>query len=223
MVSPVTRPALLLTAALLLAPLVGCKEVPRTYSTSSGDARVIFKDDFNRGVLGKDWHSTGAGVKMERGALHLDGLRNHPVWLTRELPDDLRVEFDAWAETDEGDIKIELAGDGQSHADPKVPSYTATGYVLIFGGWNNRLNVIARQDEHGDDRVAVDAPHVEPDRRYHFVVTRREGEIRWEIDGELVAEMYDDRPLVGEGHQYFAFNNWEAPTHFDNLVIYALE
>ena len=97
----------------------------------------------------------GPGAVIDRGVLRLADLHNHPVWLNRELPDAVRVEFDAWAETDEGDIKVELAGDGVSFA--KTASYTATGYVFIFGGWNNSLNVIARLDEHGDDRVAAPA------------------------------------------------------------------
>jgi hypothetical protein len=221
MVSRIISSSALLLGASLLG-LVACQEVPRTYSTAGDGGRLIFQDDFNRGVLGNDWLTTGAGVSLERGALRLADLRNHPVWLRRELPDDVRVEFDAWAETDEGDVKVELAGDGRSYA--KATSYIATGYVVIFGGWNNALHVIARRDEHGSDRVAVPAePKVEAERRYRVAITRRGGELRFEVDGTLIAEMVDGEPLTGPGQQHFAFNNWEAPTRFDNLVIYALE
>ncbi len=217
---PLPRPVP--ACALALALVSACEELPRTYSTASDGARVIFQDNFDRGVLGNDWLTTGAGVTLERGALRLESLHNHPVWLRTELPDDVRVEFDAWAETDEGDVKVELAGDGRSYA--KTASYTATGYVLIFGGWANSLHLIARRDEHGDDRVAVPAePKVEPDRRYRVAITRRGGELRFEVDGQTVAELVDEQPLVGPGQRHFAFNNWEAPTRFDNLVIYALD
>jgi hypothetical protein len=210
---------ILILAALLLG---GCEEVSRTYSTASDGARVIFTDDFDRGVIGSDWLTTGSGAAIDHGALHLADLHNHPVWLRQPLPDDVRIEFDAWPETDEGDIKVELAGDGSSFAT--AASYTASGYVFILGGWNNSLNVIARRNEHGDDRVAVPTePQLEPDRRYHVTITRRGGELRYELDGQLIAEMVDDAPLTGPGQQHFAFNNWESPTRFDNLVIHALE
>jgi hypothetical protein len=217
----VRRPAL---QALLLACVLpcACEEVPRTYSTATDGARVLFQDDFDRGVLGDAWLTTGGGVTLDRGALRLANLHNHPVWLRTELPDDVRIEFDAWAETEEGDIKVELAGDGHSFA--KTASYTATGYVVIFGGWDNKLHVIARRNEHGDDRVEVAAePPVEAERRYRVAITRRGGELRFEVDGQLIAEMVDDAPLTGAGQRHFAFNNWEAPTRFDNLVVYALE
>jgi hypothetical protein len=216
----VRSPKLTLAFASLLA--AACEEVPRTYSTATDGARVLFQDDFDRGVIGNDWLTTGSGVTLDRGVLRLANLHNHPVWLRTPLPDDVRIEFDAWAETEEGDIKVELAGDGHSHA--KTTSYMATGYVVIFGGWNNALHVIARRDEHGDDRVEAPAePKVEPDRRYRVAITRRGGELRFEVDGQLIAEMVDDKPLTGPGQQHFAFNNWEAPTRFDNVVIYALE
>ena len=40
-----------------------------------------------------------------------------------------------WADSEEGDIKIELNGDGRSFA--KSANYRPSGYVLVFGGWNN--------------------------------------------------------------------------------------
>src|SRR5690606_31664165 len=143
-------PAGLVVLVLGCSLAAACEALPRTYSTTTEGARVLFQDDFDRGVLGNDWLTTGSGVTLDRGALRLSNLHNHPVWLRTPLPDDVRIEFDAWAESEEGDIKIELAGDGHSYA--KAASYTATGYVVIFGGWNNSLHLIARRDEHGDDR-----------------------------------------------------------------------
>ena len=205
---------------LPLLVLAGCEEVPRLYSTRAADGEVIFRDDFESGELGPHWNPTGEGAEVVGGLLQVGGLRNHPLWLDLPLPDAARIEFDAWATTEEGDIKVELYGDGTSFA--KQINYRASGYVVIFGGWNNTLNAIVRQDEHGRDRATAEEPKVEADRRYHFVITRTAGEILWEVDGKMVVTYEDQQPLRGPGHDRFAFSGWEATTQFDNLVIEAL-
>ena len=55
-----------------------------------------------------------------------------------------------------GDIKLELFGDGESF-DPDKGTYVSTGYVFIFGGWQNSLSVICRNNEHDDGRKAARA------------------------------------------------------------------
>ena len=210
-----------LTLALVI--VAACEgwltEVPRTYS-SAGPASVLFTDDFSRGELGPVWHSTGPGARIVDGALQLEGLHNHPLWLTTPLPDDLRIEFDARALGDEGDIKVEFAGDGKSYA--RAASSKATGYVMIFGGWNNSVNALVRRDEHGNDKRSVSTPKVVANRRYHIVLTRKDGTLTWELDGQELLRFDDPDPLLGPGQQHFAFGGWESRVRFDNLVIASL-
>mgnify|MGYP006290731081 CR=1 FL=1 len=183
--------------------------------------RLVFEDKFERSKLGDDWRDTSEGAyRIVEGELRARGARNHPLWLKRELPRDVRVELTARSTSPAVDIKIELFGDGSSHAERA--SYTATSYVLILGGWNNSRSIIARMNEHGDDRVARTAPRAEPNRRYAFSVTRRGERLTWSLDGEKFLSMEDAQPLVGPSHEHFAFNNWESEVFFDDLAIYAL-
>ena len=116
-----------------------------------------------------------------------------------------------------GDIKVEVFGDGSSRATSE--SYTATSYVIIFGGWSNSTNAIARLDEHGDDRAVGPRHPVEMSRVYHLRIERQGNRITsWADDVEL-AHMDDPQPLEGRGHDHFAFNDWEADLWFDNLRI----
>ncbi len=213
------------------AALVGCTE-PRGPSVGQR-----FEDRFERAELGPDWRATGDHWRSEGGAVRGEGAHNHPLWLRRRLPRDARIEFDAWSDSPTGDLKVEVWGDGASHATQA--SYTATSYVIIFGGWSNRYNVIARMDEHAPDRRQRVGPPVEMGRHYHFTIerrgrfldqfgfayefvssTERRGRVlRWSIDGAPMLEWDDPEPLAGPGHEYFAFNDWEVPVHFDNLVI----
>ena len=133
------------------------------------------------------------------------------------LPDDVRVEFTVRSESASGDIKVELFGDGVSKATSE--SYTATGYVVIFGGWNNSLNVVARLDEHGADRVVGPKLRVEPGKTYRFAMERRGSLLTVHVDGVELMRFDDPEPLRGRGHDHFAFNDWEAKLAFDDLRI----
>jgi hypothetical protein len=198
-------------AALVFVGLLGC--------TPQGDPGIGsgFFDDFERVRLGDAYKKTGGNWRIEEGELHVKGAKNHPLWLLRTLPWDVEVEFDVRSETPDGDIKVEIFGDGASHA--KSDRYEASSYVVIFGGWNNSKNVLARMDEHGADRVVGPPKRVEPGRTYHFRITRVGGTLKVLVDDELLLEMHDREPLGGRGHEHFGFNNWQSDLWFDNLEV----
>jgi hypothetical protein len=175
-------------------------------------------DDFARDAVGTSYYDTGGSYQIVEGALSTKGGHNHPLWLRRKLPRDVRIELTAWSDSADGDIKIELFGDGKSY-DPNAGAYTATSYVIVFGGWHNSKSIIARQDEHGEELVERTSPRVEPGRRYRWTITRQGRAIDWQIDGEPFLRYEDKQPLEGPGHEYFGFNNWESDSWFDDVVI----
>jgi hypothetical protein len=178
-------------------------------------------DDFERSALGGEWLATDpSAVHLSDGVLTVERAHNHPVWLRRPIPEDATIEFDAWTDSPDGDMKVEAWGDGRSaHAGALEAAYEATGYVFVFGGWKNSKSVLARQEEHGAGAVARSTPRVEPGRRYHWEIRRKGGEISWSIDGQPFLKLDDAAPLRGPSHAYFAFSGWESPVHFDNLRI----
>lgn len=182
--------------------------------------REVWTDDFARTAPGAEYYASGDGYTVRDGALSAKGAYNHPLWLRRKLPRDVRIELEAWSTSPRGDIKVEVFGDGRSY-DPDRGAYTATGYELIFGGWSNSKSIIARLDEHAPDVVARTDVRVVPNQRSRWRIERRGRLLRWWIDDMTTPflALDDLRPLEGAGHEYFAFNNWETDTWFDNLVI----
>ncbi len=194
---------------------VGCKV------TDPPPITTAFTDQFELGHdLGTNYLATGDGYAIASGALSAHGAHNHPLWLRRKLPHDVRIELDCWSTESRGDIKVEVFGDGHSF-DPDGGRYTASGYEVIFGGWYNSKSIIARLDEHGKDIVERKMPKVVPNQRYHWKIERKGGKLTWWIDDLTTPFLvYDDpTPLDGDAHSYFAFNNWETDTWFDNLVV----
>lgn len=206
------------------APAPAPAQMSSPASSPAVPTGVAFADNFDRAALGSDWNATDAtAAKIEGGVLSIQNAHNHPVWLTKPIPDDAQIDFDAWADTAVGDIKVEVWGDGQSfHNGPMNAAYTSTGYVFVFGGWNNTISAIAKQHEHGPERTIREDVKVEPGRHYHWRILRKGDQLAWYLDGKPFLGVKDPAPLTGTGHQYFAFGDWESPVHFDNLVIQPL-
>lgn len=193
---------------------------------------AVFSDTFDRSELGADWNATSNVWKIENGRLCGRGARNHGVWLKRRLPVNARIEFEATSASPDGDLKVEVWGDGRSHATGV--SYTnATSYVVIFGGWKNQFHVLARIDEHAPDRPEVKLSpegtdvrtrRVQANQTYRFKIERTDGKtVRWMVDDIDILSFTDPQPLAGEGHEHFGFNDWEVPVCFDNLRVTPLD
>jgi hypothetical protein len=220
-------PALLCLLTLpLLGGCSGKKDKPAR--VEGAPITEVFQDDFERSELGESYFATTDNYQLVNGALSAKGAFNHPLWLTRKLPQNVSIEFDSWSNSADADIKVELYGDGQSHAATKKKvAYKATGYVAVFGGWSNSNSLLARRDEHGKpgvDLVQRNQPKVVVGQRYHWKLTRVDNTISWYVDDmETPFLQFEDKsPLEGANQAYFAFNNWQSDSWFDNLVIKAL-
>jgi hypothetical protein len=204
-----------------------------------------FSDTFEDPMtVSTNYWSTGGHYRTVGGALLSPGVKNNPLWLKAKLPQNVAVEFDARSQSPEGDIKVEIFGDGTDHA---------SGYVLIHGGWNNQMSIIARLDEHGASlnqlnqdalriaaekklpnaslkdtgvftpytrmRVEANPYPVQLGRTYRWRIERRGSMLTWFIDGQKFMEFDDPFPLYGDKNDRFAFSSWEAQLFFDNLKV----
>ena len=216
-------------SCVVVATIVHLK-ASRTVSTVPSKATLVFQEDFDdskalehfrRGEpdLGHKVGENGQSAwRIKEGRLHVSKAHNAALWLKTELPEgDVRVLFTARAHSDDGDVKCEFLGDGQHHQ---------SGYILINGGWKNTVRAIARQDEHGEDRHDDHSCKRSPSRRCmnknqdeEWIIERINGTVYWYIDQHLVLTYRDSHPLMG---RQFGFNNWSAPSSFDDLKIYSL-
>jgi hypothetical protein len=181
---------------------------------------------------GPDWMTTAPNIwHIESGRLCGEHAKNHGIWLKRTLPVNARIEFDATTMSADGDLKAEYWGDGRSFATSL--SYTnATSYLTIYGGWHNKFHVLARLNEHGNDRKEItvtpdsDDPREKPvmtAQSYHFKVERADGKtVKWWVDNNEMLTWADSSPLVGVGHDHFGFNDWDVKVCFDNVKVVPL-
>ena len=230
---PAARPGAA-TAAAAPAPahaaLHGEIEAPSGGAAGRGDPLLTetFHDQFERLDVGADFRTSSNAWYVKDGRLCAENAKNHPIWLKRRLPKNARIQFEAQSLSHDGDVKLEVWGDGASAAT-SVAYSDASSYILIYGGWKNRLHVLARLDEHGSDRLArrvndrgddLAAHPVGLGTWYEFKVERNDGEtVRWYVDDIEIHALRDPEPLHGPGHDHFGFNDWQARVCFDNLAV----
>jgi len=189
-----------------LCLLSACKRQAKT------TASLPFEDNFDRESLGPNWFPSGGDWKLRDGYVYTTFSNNMPLFLNVDLPADVVVEVDIYSELRIVDSKIELMTDGRTHQ---------SGYVFIFGGWENKMSVIARLDEHGADRKVKKPTGVKGMTTYRWRIEKKGSALKWFIDGELYMSYRDRKPLDGPGHNRLGFGNWHNQIRFDNLKIWA--
>lgn len=222
-------------------------------SAPEAPVALPYIDDFSSPQsIRSNYFSTGGLWRLVNGHLLSPGVRNNPLWLKAKLPPDVAVEFDVRTESPEGDVRVEIFGNGVDHL---------SGYELIQSGWNNQLTALVRLDgEAGPSYGVVQATRarlqeegglaralplwlkqvmgrdfrgyrveagplpVRPGKTAHWKIERRSSVIRWEIDGRLVIPPFEDpEPLRGSGHDRFGLSSLESDIYYDNLKVYALD
>ena len=172
----------------------------------------LFSDDFERGEIGPGWvNPEGGPYVIEGGALRIKGAYNKPLWLATPLPDDVIVELEAWSRSSDGDVKIEIFGDGAKHE---------SGYIVIFGGWSNSITTIAKLDEHEVARVEMH-DKMAIGKRYRWKIVRIGDVMEFYADDILKISRRDPAMLRGPGHDRLAINNWASDSYYDNVKVYA--
>jgi hypothetical protein len=204
----------------LAVALVVWRIATQSSGSGAGAQAALVRIDFESDVLSRFTSLAQGAARVQGGVLQVQGLMNRPLWLQQPLPHDVRVKVKARGMGPEGDVKVELFGDGKSGfvGDPRA-AYTATGYIVVMGGWHNTISAIAKQHEHGHDRAERSDFRVEPGRWYEWVIERRGGRLTWTIDGLAFLELDDPAPLYDDEHRFFAFSDWTSPVEFDDLVI----
>ena len=189
------------------------------FGCSSGKRAVlIFEDSFERAEIGENYEIQGGDWRIENGKLKSGTAKNRNLVLRSvDMPQNGIVELTMKSHSDAVDVKFNLWGDGKIHDH-------GDGYTFILGGWNNRISVISKLDEHEKKRSEKRNANLEKEVLYKIKVERISNKIKWFVNGELFLEYSDETPLkVSDGFSKLSFANWKSDVEFDDLKIYALE
>ncbi len=191
--------------------MLSCGFVPGIPQRVSTSTSVLFADDFSHPLDTAKWVVGEGRWRITDGKLeHYRHKQTVSIWVRQKLPleNNYQIDFDAKG----SDFSVFLNGLGKGNAPD-------TCYHVGIGVAGNSRNVIQRLGK----TVAQDRENLPESGKWHHVtITMTDGTLKVMLDGKVILEYKDNKPLAGIEHRYVVLGGYWAPTttiQFDNLVI----
>lgn len=177
---------------------------------------LIIDEDFSNPDTLDHWEVQGGSFECKDGELRLYGGEPQILLLKRDLPGDLRIEFDCYLEgtylNDVGCLMGAIRSD-----DPWATS--VTGYAFKYGAYTNSFNVLTKLDKRLWSEA--DAPLMRG-KHYHVRAEKMGRELRMSVNGREIFSVVDPEPLVGAHRGAVGVLGWVADTRYRRVRIYSL-
>ena len=117
MLKPIALATLVSGTLDILFAMILLANVPLLHRLLRGAQEVSvktlpFEDELSGPLDAERYFTTGGYWRTREGRLVSPAVRNNPLWLKASLPLNVRIRFEARSVTAEGDVRVELFGDG---------------------------------------------------------------------------------------------------------------
>jgi len=199
---------------------------PQALHPESRGWKLQFADDFQRGKneLGK-WEPLFGKWIIQDGwltAAEHTVCKTFEIRCKRPFGGSVRLEYDARAVPDAVpcDLSAALATDLSSPTAAAGRRWdnkgSHTGYFFGFGANHNGWSKLGRNGE----QVAKYDGRMEVGKVHHVICQRDGKKLLHIVDGQILYEGKDEKPLTGEGHRGVLLYTWGSPAQFDNVKVY---
>jgi len=178
-----------------------------------------FRSDFDSPDGLKDWKCYDAGKwEIRDGSLICDSRQTTDsrsiLWLSRILPDNVTIEFEAECLDKPGEINCFINGDGQTYS----------GYEVNIGGLDNRKISLYKSLKDGDlqsrRRLAREDCKLDRERVYAVKIKKYRNGFRIYVNEETLISTSDEKQPIGDAtHRYFGLSTMGHLVRFAHLRI----
>jgi len=177
---------------------------------------LIVDEDFSNPDIGARWEVMGAHHEIVDGELRLWGGELHLLLLKRDLPEDIRLEFECRIDgaylNDVGCLLSAIRSDNAWET-------SVSGYAFKYGAYTNTLNVLTRLDRR---LWAEPASPLVSGKTYRVRVERIGGRLTMWVNNQEICSVVDPDPLSGSSRTTAGILGWIADTRYRNIRIYSL-
>jgi serine/threonine protein kinase/Leucine-rich repeat (LRR) protein len=178
---------------------------------------VVIDEDFTSVDALQHWEPMGCQCEIADGELRMYGGELQMLLLKRDLPGDVRIEFECHQEgTYMNDVACLMSG---FRAIANAWETSISGYAFKYGAYTNTMNVLTKFDR----RIwSEPAAPLAPGRRYKVRAERVGNRLRMWVNGKEIFTVTDPEPLTGSNRTVVGLLGWIADTRFSRVTIYSL-
>lgn len=178
---------------------------------------LVLDEDFSDpDTVWDRWEVCGGQHELKKGALRLFGGEPQLLLLKRDMPLDVRVEYECGEEgmylNDVGCILNAVRRD--SNWDTSV-----SGYAFKYGGYTNSFNVLTRCSV---KLWSEPASPLVSGKKYRVQVERVGSRLRMLVDNEEVFSVVDPLPLTGASRTLVGLLGWIADTTYTRVRVFTM-
>ncbi len=177
---------------------------------------LVLDDDFSSPESLRHWEAVGCKAEIADGEMRMFGGELQMLLFRRDLPADVRIEFEC---RQEGAYLNDVACLLSAIRSENAWETSISGYAFKYGAYTNTLNVITRRDV----RIWSDeASPLTPGRTYKVRAERVGDRLRLFVDSAEIATVVDSEPLTGANRTVVGLLGWIADTRYSRIRIYTL-
>jgi len=178
--------------------------------------RLVVDEDLSGEDFFERWEVIGGRYELREGELRVYGGEPQILLLKKDLPGDVRIEFECRQESPYlNDLGCFMSAVPSGNRR-EVPS---SGYEFKYGGYENSSNVLMRSNFKLWSEPA--SPLVRG-RTYRIRAERVGSHLRMVVDGVEVLRVEDPDPLSGAERTAVGLQSWRADTRYRRIKIYTL-
>ncbi len=177
----------------------------------------VIDEDFTDPNIEDRWDLVNARGELRDGEFVVDGGEPFLMILRKPVSGDIRIEFEC---QQDGSSLNDLSCFIAAVPVPNKRDIYLTGYEFKFGGYNNSMILLIRNDIR---LWARSTSPIERGRRYHVVAERVGPRLRLLVNGVEIYRVNDPNPLSGPHRNVAGLFGWSATTRYFRVRIYTLQ
>jgi len=177
---------------------------------------LVIDEDFSDADALSRWEVFGGRAEIVDGELRLRGGEPQVLVFRRDVPGDVRIEFECRQEGSYLNCLACFMNAVRAESFREIPW---SGYEFEYGGYENSRNAIHRSNS---QMWIEPAAPLASGARYELMAERAGSHLRFVVNGREVVSLTDPDPLSGSNRVAIGFVGWNTDTWFSRIRISTL-